>query len=171
MRITDKKYYDEYLQQLGVNIEEQFHLLTSNDEQIDLGYRIQASAVFSSNIEGNPIDLNSFMNAKMSNREFKPRQEIQEIEDLIRGYEFAQENQLNEKTFLEAHRIISQTILIKDKRGLYRNDRMGVFDSTGLVYLAIEPQFVHQKMRELFDDIKTLLDQALSINDCFTTQL
>ena len=41
MRITDKKYYDQYLQLLNINIEEEFNLLLSKNEEVDLGYRIR----------------------------------------------------------------------------------------------------------------------------------
>jgi len=167
MRITDKKYYNNYLSYLDINIEELFDSIDFTDEKVDLGYRIKASAVFSSNIEGNTVDLNSFMNASINKEQFKPQKEIQEIEDLIYAYEFARDNKLTEENLLKAHRILSQTILIKDKRGIYRNGRMGVFDSTGLVYLAIEPQFVEEKIKELFTDIKKLLETKLSIVELF----
>lgn len=167
MRITDRRYYKLYLETLDLDIQELFESIDFNDDNIDLGYRIKASAVFSSNIEGNSVDLNSFMNSIISKQQFKPRKEIQEIEDLIAGYEFAKDTPLNETNFLKAHKILSQTILIKDKRGKFRNDRMGVFDNTGLVYLAIEPQFVEEKIEELFNDIQTLLEQNLSISELF----
>lgn len=81
MRITDKTYFNDYQNQLGffrgIGIESVFNSIDFEDKNIDLGYRIQASAVFSSNIEGNSIDLNSFMNIKLSNQIFKPKKTIQ----------------------------------------------------------------------------------------------
>ncbi len=148
-------------------MEDFFSSIDFSDGKVNLDYRIKASAVFSSNIEGNSVDLNSFMNSMISKEQFKPRKEIQEIQDLIKAYEFAKENELTEKNLLKAHKILSQTILIKDKRGIYRNDRMGVFDNTGLVYLAIEPQYVPDKMKELFQDIHFLFEKELSIPELF----
>ncbi|MEN0004096.1 MAG: Fic family protein [Bacteroidota bacterium] len=167
MRITDQKYYSDYLAYLDDNLETVFSSIDFSNEKIDLGYRIKASAVFSSNIEGNSIDLNSYMNTLLSRQAFKPTKELQEIEDLIAAYEFARDQPLNEQNFLEVHNILSQTILVKGKSGIYRNDRMGVFDSTGLVYLAIEPQYVAPKMKELFHDIQVLFEQDLSISELF----
>ncbi len=83
MRITDKKYYHDYLNALDIDIEELFNSIDFTDEKVDLGYRIKASAVFSSNIEGNPVELNSYMNSIINKEQFKPRKEIQEIEKLI----------------------------------------------------------------------------------------
>ncbi len=167
MRVTDKTYFDAFLAEIGGDLQTLFDRIDFSDKRIDLGYRIQASAVFSSNIEGNSIDLNSYMNSIITKQNFKPQKEFQEIQDLVKAYEFAKENALNEQNLLEAHRISSQTLLVKDKQGIYRNDRMGVFDSTGLVYLAIEPQFVAEKMQELFEDISELLVSDLSIEALF----
>ncbi len=127
-----------------------------------LEYKTQASAVYSSNIEGNSIDLNSFMNYKLSEKKFKPEKEIQEIEDLISAYQFAQGNKLNEKNFLESHNIFSKTLVIKSNRGKYRNEKVGVFGQSGLVYLAIGAEFVRDTMKEFFADIDYLLNKTLS---------
>jgi len=167
MRVTDKKYFGVYWEAIGKNIEARFNTIDFSDEQVDLGYRVKASAVFSSNIEGNSVDLNSFMNSMLSEQAFKPRKEIQEIKDLIAAYELAQEHPLTESNFLHAHSLLSECLLIRDKRGVYRNDRMGVFDNTGLVYLAIEPQFVEEQMEALFSDISILLSKEHSIAERF----
>lgn len=167
MRITTKVYFNDYQNQLGFDLESVFNSIDFNDKKVDLAYRIQASAVFSSNIEGNSIDLNSFMNIKLSNQLFKPKKEVQEIDDLIKAYEFAKANELTERNLLEIHRILSQTLLPEYRQGVYRNDKMGVFDENGLVYLAIEPQFVGKKMQELFADIETLLKQDLTLSELF----
>lgn len=118
-----------------------------SDQHIDPGYYIQASAVYSSNIEGNTIDLNSFMNYRLSRDMSGSNKEIKEIENLINAYQFAQNNALDEDNFLECHRILSETLLIPSKRGRYRIEPVGVFGESGLVYLAIEPELVRGRMR------------------------
>ncbi|MBI5917308.1 MAG: Fic family protein [Bacteroidetes bacterium] len=167
MRITDLKYYRAWQAAVDFDLAAKFDSIDFSDEAIDAGYRMQASAVFSSNIEGNPVDLNSFMNSVTGKKNFKPRKEIEEIEDLVSAYEFARDNDLNEKNLLKAHKILSRTILIRDKQGKYRTERMGVFEPTGLVFLAIEPQFVKGKMKELFEDVDELLSKNLSIAEVF----
>ena len=167
MKILENTYLKEYKKAIDVDLPSLFDTIDFSNKKIDLSYRIKASAVFSSNIEGNTIDLNSYMNSTIGKQNFKPKKEIQEIEDLIKAYEFAKNNKLNEKNLLQAHKLLGSTILIKDKQGIYRNDKMGVFDNTGLVYLAIEPQFVEEKIKELFKDINTLQKKALSIEELF----
>ena len=89
MDITDKQYFDQYKLTIG-----DLNLLVQNfdfqQRGHDLAYQTQASAVYSSNIEGNTIDLNSFMNYRQFQTKAKPQKELREIEDLIRAYNFAQ---------------------------------------------------------------------------------
>lgn len=167
MKITTTTYFTEYLKKTAFDIEVIFNKIDFSDDAIDVEYRIQSSAVFSSNIEGNTIDLNSFMNTKMIAETFKPQKQIQEIEDLINAYSFAKENKLNEENLLKVHEILSDKLLLKGKRGKYRSNKMGVFDSGGLVYLAIEPEYVAKEMAIFFEDINKLLLKQLSIEQLF----
>lgn len=167
MRLTDTKYFSDYQQQLGGKLKDWFSAYEFAAVAVDLSYRNNTSAVYSSNIEGNSIDVNSFMNAIVSKTKFKPSKDFSEIEDLVSAYEFAQRNELTEKNLLQAHKILSQTILIKDKRGKYRTDRMGVFDSSGLVYLAIEDQYLKERMKVFFSDIEALKANTLSLEEAF----
>jgi Fic family protein len=107
------------------------------------------------------------MNSLLSKQNFKPQKQLNEINYLISAYSFAKDNPLNESNLLHSHKILSKELLINSKRGKYRDDRMGVFHSNGLVYLAVEPEFVAEKMSELFVDIKELLNSELSIEELF----
>ena len=113
-----------------------------------------ASAVFSSNIEGNSLDLNSFSNAKLFGKKFPEKKEEQEIEDLIQAYQFAKTHQIDEKSFLECHAISSKGLLPNSQQGIYRNQKVGVFGAEGLVYMAVEEENVKKEMNMLFEEIK-----------------
>jgi Fic family protein len=123
--------------------------------------------VYSANIEGNSVDLNSYMNSEVANEAFKPVKEVEEISDLIKAYRFAIEHPLNEQNLLEAHQLLSNTILIKGKRGNYRTDRMGIYDNSGLVYLAVEPEKVDTETSLFFTDLKELLSEQLTTTEIF----
>lgn len=166
MQITDKKYFDLYCQQIGHRIKSLINKFDFSDNTIDLGYSNQAAAVFSSNIEGNSIDLNSYMNYQLSKEKFKTTKEIEEIENLVKTYNFGQSNSLTETNFLEGHKICSETLLIKSKRGKYRTKKVAVFGPRGLIYLAIEPEFVPETMI-FFQDIESLLKQHTSVAEAF----
>ncbi|MDR6966875.1 Fic family protein [Flavobacterium arsenatis] len=166
MKITERQYFDEYQKSIGKDLK---NLIADFDfsSTTDLGYQTQASAVYSSNIEGNTINLNSFMNYQLSKDKFKPQKEIKEIEDLIEAYSFAQIEVLNEKNFLKAHKIIARELLIKSLQGKYRNNKVGVFGPSGLVYLAIEAELVAEEMNAFFKEITLLLNSELSIEETF----
>lgn len=167
MRITDKKYTSKFRDALAVDVEEMVQQNTARQEEINLDFRIKTSAVYSANIEGNSVDINSFMNSEVSKESFKPRKEIEEISDLVKAYNFAISNKLNEANLLEAHRMLSSTILIKVKRGKYRTDRMGVYDNSGLVYLAVEPEKVTTETALFLADIELLLKENMDIESVF----
>ncbi|MDA9129275.1 hypothetical protein N9J72_02240, partial [Candidatus Gracilibacteria bacterium] len=113
-----------------------------NSQKLDFSYLTESSSVYSSNIEGNTLDINSFMNAKLQGDTKNKNREVQEIENLKQAYSFAQENFFTQENFLEVHRIASKTLLIESKRGKYRQEPVGVFGSEGLIYMAVEAEFV-----------------------------
>ena len=167
MQITDKKYFDQYYEQIGHRIQNLISKFDFSDHSIDLDYSTQASTVYSSNIEGNSIDLNSYMNYQLSKEKFKPIKEIDEIENLVAAYKLAQSSSLTEANFLACHKIFSETLLLKSKRGKYRSEQVAVFGQRGLVYLAIEPEFVPETMKTFFQDIESLLKQDTSVAEAF----
>jgi Fic family protein len=167
MRIIDDKYLDQYNILIGNQIEKLIESFDFTEKGTDLGYKTQASAVYSSNIEGNSIDLNSFMNYKLSQEKLKPHKEIQEIENLILAYEFAQSNPLTEKNFLHCHKTFAKTLVTKSNQGKYRSEKVGVFGQSELVYLAIEPELVKEVMSEFFKDLQILLRKDLSKSEVF----
>lgn len=167
MRIIDKKYFEKYLTQTGNEVLELINKFDFSEKSGGFDYLTKASAVYSSNIEGNSIDLNSFMNYELNKDKFKVGKEIEEIENLIEAYEFAQKNGLTETNLLKCHKIFSETLLIKSKRGNYRIEQVGVFGKSGIAYLAIEPEFIEKEMKLFFSDISDLLISALTKEEVF----
>ncbi len=167
MRITERKYLDTYIQAIGHEISGLIKNFDFSENKREFEYLTKSSAVYSSNIEGNSIDLNSYMNYELNKDKFKANKEIAEIENLIKAYEFAQKNKLNEKNLLSCHKTLSETLLIKSKRGKYRAEQVGVFGSSGLAYMAIEPEFVEQEMKSFFQDIEALISSKLTEKEVF----
>jgi len=167
MRINERKYLDNYQKSIGIEIPKLIKDFDFSENRGGFEYLTKSSAVYSSNIEGNSIDLNSYMNYEMSNEKFKVGKEIEEIEDLIEAYEFAQNNKLNEKNLLNCHKIFSNTLLIKSKRGKYRIEQVGVFGKSGLAYMAIEPDFVEKEMKLFFQDLNELIKTELDEIEVF----
>jgi len=167
VRITDRKYFDTYVQIIGHEIPGLIQNFDFSENNRSFEYLTKASAVYSSNIEGNSIDLNSYMNYELNKDKFKPGKEIEEIEDLIKAYEFAQKNNLNETNLMTCHKMFSESLLIKCKRGKYRNEQVGVFGKSGLAYMAIEPEFVEHEMKIFFRDMEELISSKLNETEIF----
>ncbi|MFA5301382.1 MAG: Fic family protein [Bacteroidales bacterium] len=167
MKITERKYLDKYKESIGNEISILIKNFDFSENSGGFEYLTKSSAVYSSNIEGNSIDLNSYMNYEMNKDKFKVGKEIEEIEDLIEAYEFAQNNKLNEKNLLNCHKIFSDTLLIRSKRGKYRIEQVGVFGKSGLAYMAIEPEFVEKEMKMFFQDINELISINLNETEVF----
>ncbi|MEI6729307.1 MAG: Fic family protein [bacterium] len=166
-KLLSPDYLEQYLENLKkqkVDLKNSFIKLEISPKWPNKDYFNQVSAVYSSKIEGNTLDLDSFLN---SGKKTSKTKEYVEILDLIETYEFAQKNQLNQKNFLKTHQLLSQNILIKAKQGKYRDEPVGVFSSQGLVYMALEAEKVEEQMSLLFQEIELLLKQDLNIQEVF----
>ena len=108
MKLQDKTYFEPFNQVIGNKISTYVNAFDFSDSNSTLSYQTQASAVYSANMEGNSIDVNLYMNYKFLKAKPTPKKDLQEIEDLIKAYEFAQAENLNEKNLLKAHKIIAK---------------------------------------------------------------
>lgn len=169
MRISDTPYFREWLKQLkSLDLGKLWSSFLARDDLPPLTFSFEASAVYSSNIEGNTIDLDSFMNSKLHRNApaFKAKERT-EIETLIEAYRFAEKHVLNEKNLLKAHAILAEHLLPKAQRGTYRDQRMFVYSQQGIEYAAVEPEFVAEKMQEVFEDVKSLKQQTQDVASIF----
>lgn len=131
---------------------------------LKFSFMLESAAVYSSNIEGNSLNLDSFLNSRMSPKKLRPK-EAQEIEDLVEAYEFIRKHTLDEKNMLKSHELLSRHFVIKSRQGKYRQEPVGVFSKRGLEYLAIEPHLIKGEMHLFFQKIKYLLKSDLSITE------
>lgn len=169
LKLLTSDYLEKYSS--GVNLDlkkivsgsKKKNLFSKNDFQ----FLLQSSAIYSSNIEGNSIDFDTYLKNKKFKIKSKPK-EMAEIDELVDAYNFAVTHTLNKKNFLEAHKILSHSILsLKSQRGKLRNQQVGIFSEGKIEYMAVEPEFVEQEFSKLFHDIKLLLSQKLSVAEIF----
>lgn len=131
-------------------------ILSVKKSALDFSYIIDMAAVYSSNIEGNSMNIDSFLNSQNAAKKHRPK-EAKEIEDLIKSYEFAQNNMLSQANFLKAHSMLSEDFVSKTRRGVYREEPVGVFSQRGLEYMAIEAHLLSTEMDNLFSVIKEII--------------
>lgn len=167
MKLLQIQYFEEYKKQLSFNIDEAFTKLLNKPQNIDdFEFYLANSAVHSSNIEGNTVSFDTYLKATEHNLHLKTK-EIKEIEELIKAYQFAQENDLTLLNILKAHQIIATTILLKKERGKIRKVKVGVRSEGRLIYLAIEPEFIKAELEKLFEDISFLVASKLTVEEVF----
>ena len=164
MQLLSNDYLEAYLNEIPSNLTEILEDMAKKTafSPADFAYYIQSSATFSSNIEGNSIDIDTYLKNKHFNIKTKPKEMI-EIDDLVEAYNFAMQTDLTQKDFLETHKLLSRHILsLKSQRGKLRNQQVGIFSEGRIEYMAVEPELVKTELTKLFADIKTLLETPLS---------
>lgn len=125
------------------------------------------ASVFSSKIEGENIELDSYIKHKKFGIEFQPDY-TKKIDDLYNAYSFAKENLLNENNVAQVHKLLSKHLVTKNFQGNYRNQNMFVTTEDGKIeYVAALPENVSNEMKLFFDDLKQLLNTDLSIGETF----
>ena len=125
------------------------------------------ASVYSSKIEGEDVELDSYIKHKKFGIEFLPDY-TKKIDDLYRAYTFAKSNILNKDNISAAHTLLSKHIVAKHHQGKLRIHNMYVTTPDGNIeYVAATPFAVEGEMEKLYGDIAALLNQELSIPEAF----
>ena len=125
------------------------------------------SSVYSSKIEGEDIELDSYINHKKYGFEFLPDY-TKRTDDLYNAYNFAKENLLNRNTIIDVHKILTKNILPVSKQGAIRTQNMYVTNSEGSIeYVAAAPDEVEPAMEDLYIDVAFLIKQNLTLHEVF----
>jgi Fic family protein len=157
-----------YVVQLDDSISADFEKLSESEVSVStFSFYTSVSAVFSSKIEGEDIELDSFIKHKLSGTKFLP-DHTQKIDDLYGTYQFAQTSELNKKHIKQVHRLLTEHILHKSQRGKTRTDKMFVITPDGKIeYVACDWSKVKAEMKKLYSDIAVLLNTDLDIKEVF----
>ena len=157
---------DELLEAFRNELSDQllYSINEAGDTEIEVDYfdfYNAVSSVFSSKIEGEDIELDSFLKHKFLKVEFKPDYTLR-ANDLFAAYELLKTKELNLTNFLEAHAILTRNLLPKSQQGLLRNSPMVVMNSEGRIeYSATAPGLVKSEIDQLFHDIEIVLSLDL----------
>jgi len=125
------------------------------------------SSVYSSKIEGEDIDFDSFFKHKFLSVKFKPDY-TRKADDLYSAYDFIDNHKLNLKNVKRAHSILSSSLLPKSQQGFIRNNPMFVINSEDKIeYVAASPDKVEIELDKLFHDIEILITADLNPFEVF----
>ncbi len=168
LSILPQNLLEPYKSKVAVLLLEEYRNLKESELSIhDFNFYVSVSAVFSSKIEGENIELDSYVKHKRFGIEFQPDY-TQKTDDLYNAYIFAQNNELNRKTVFEAHKMLSEHLLPQNKQGKARNTNMFVITDDGKIeYAAIQPEHLEKELEKFFIDLEVLLKSDLDIQEVF----
>jgi Fic family protein len=157
-----------YQQQVPAQLQEKFDALKDAEISTDtFSFYTSVSSVYSSKIEGEEIELDSYIKHKKFGIEFLPDY-TKKIDDLYGAYTFAKANDLNKANIAEAHRLLSKHVVAKHQQGKLRIHNMYVSTPDGRIeYVAATPFEVAGEMEKLYADIETLRHMKLNTNEVF----
>lgn len=125
------------------------------------------SSVYSSKIEGEEIDFDSYFKHKFLKVQFKPDY-TQKADDLYQAYEFIEKNTLTLENVQKAHSLLSASLLPISQQGLIRRNPMFVLNSKDQIeYVAAPSEILETELDKLFDDVNDLLNSKLNFQEVF----
>ena len=158
----------QYIENFPQGLEEKFHALhdaeISNDS---FSFYTSVASVFSSKIEGEEIELDSYIKHKRFGIEFLPDY-TKKIDDLYAAYIFAKTNALNKYSISKVHEILAKNIVAQNQQGKNRIHNMYVASDDGKIeYVAISPYQLESEMENFYNDLEELLSKKLNFQEIF----
>lgn len=168
LRILPTALLDQYNLQVDKDLQTLFDRLKDAEISTDqFSFYTSVSSVFSSKIEGEEIELDSYIKHKKFGVKFLPDY-TRKIDDLYNAYTFAKTNALNKENIAEAHTLLSKHIVTRHQQGRLRMQNMYVTTPDGKIeYVAAAPHLVPAEMEKFYSDIEILLLQKLSTQEVF----
>ena len=124
---------EQYHLQVNKDLKSSFDKLQDAEISTDsFSFYTSASSVFSNKIEGEEIELDSYIKHKKFGIEFLPDY-TKKIDDLYNAYTFAKTNVLNKKNIEEAHILLSKHIVAKHLQVKIRTQNMYVSTPDGKI--------------------------------------
>ncbi|MEO6329258.1 MAG: Fic family protein [Ginsengibacter sp.] len=167
-KILSTALLEEYSQQVSKSLLKNFENFTDSELSIDtFSFYTSVSAVYSSKIEGENIELDSYIKHKRFGTEFLPDY-TRKTDDLYNAYQFAKQAKCHQSNLKKAHQLLTKHILPEARQGNLRTGNMYVTTSDGKIeYVASPPFTIQNELQKLYADLDTLLNLNLSINEVF----
>jgi Fic family protein len=167
-KILTDKLLDDYTKEVNESPLDKIDKIKKIEIPVDyFQFYKSVSSVYSSKIEGEDIDFDSFFKHKFLKVKFRPDY-TRKADDLYSAYDYIDNNHLSVENVKKAHSILSSNLLPKSQQGLIRNNPMFVINSDDKIeYIAASPEIVKQELEKLFHDIDILLMAQLNPFEIF----
>ncbi|MBC7885059.1 MAG: Fic family protein [Saprospiraceae bacterium] len=167
--LITNKWFDTWKSMLDVDIATSLDALKQMELQPhSFTFYTSVSVMSSSKIEGEQMEVDSYVKHKMLNIAYLPEL-IEKPNDLYNAYLYAKENRLNKDNFHLAHKLIAAHLLPENQRGVLRKTEMLVMEhKTGRIqYEAALLTVLKDQYTTLWKDIARLLKADLSDEEIF----
>jgi Fic family protein len=168
-KLLTLKFFKTYQSLLDVAIEVLFSEVQEREWTADnFRFYTAVSVMSSSKIEGETLEVDSYVKHKLLNIEYLPNLTVKP-NDLYRAYEFARDNKLSLENFFEAHAISTENLLPKSHRGKVRTGNMLIMEqqTNRVQYEAASSSIVDQEFKRFWKELAALINKQLSIEQIF----
>ena len=167
LKIIRPDLLEEYLEKTG-DLQQKFDALKDAQISTDtFSFYTSVASVFSGKIEGEDIELDSYIKHKGMGMSFKPNY-TKKIDDLYDAYVFAQNNALTAANISKAHKLLAKNIVATSHQGKLRTQNMYVATDEGRIeYVAASPFELKEEMDKFYNDLDTLINQKLNDEEVF----
>lgn len=168
LRIVTDQLLDEYREKVNLSPLNKIDNIKKKEIRVDyFDFYRSVSSVYSSKIEGEDIDFDSYYKHKFLKVEFQPDY-TRRADDLYDAYNYIDSHQLTFQNLQKAHAILSQNLLPKSQQGSIRPNPMFVINSDDEIeYVAASPGILKDELDSLFDDVDVLLREDLDPFEVF----
>jgi Fic family protein len=167
-KILNEQLIQEFKESCIISPLEKLNQLKKEELTVDyFQFYNSVSSVYSSKIEGEEIDFDSYFKHRFLHVKFKPDY-TQKADDLYAAYEFIERNQINLENIKKAHKILSKNLLPKSQQGFIRTNPMFVLNSDDKIeYIAANPQQLDKELAKFSHDLELIVNSNLNDYEIF----
>jgi Fic family protein len=168
MEIISGALLPDYLKAVPAGLQGAFDALHDAEISTDtFSFYTSVASVFSSKIEGENIELDSYVKHKRDHIHFQPDY-TKKTDDLYNAYTFAKTHKPDSTNMAEAHKLLSRHIVATRYQGKFRTQNMYVSTPDGKIeYVAATPDEVPAEMEKFYADLEHLIKKKMSIEEVF----
>lgn len=166
--LTDN-FLNTYISLLDIDIKSLFSKVKEQEWTVDnFRFYTAVSVMSSSRIEGEQLEVDSYVKHKILNIEYLPNL-TEKPNDLYLAYEFARDNALSLENFFKAHTIATTNLLPASQRGMIRTGNMVIMEqqTNRIQYEAALSSIVKREFEHFWNELSDLINTTLSENDIF----
>ncbi|MCO6469318.1 MAG: hypothetical protein J5I64_00195, partial [Saprospiraceae bacterium] len=162
--LTDT-HYNTWLSLLDVELEKVFEKIKAREWTAEnFKFATAVSVMSSSKIEGETLEVDSYVKHKMLDVEYLPNL-TEKPNDLYAAYEFAKDHTLSKEHFHTCHSIATLHLLTEQQRGQIRKGNMLIMEqqSQRVEYEAASAQMVQKEYERFWSELNNLIELNLKI--------